>query len=241
MRYLVASDLHYALAQVDWLAGQAAGYDALILAGDHLDVVGMAELPAQIALFTALFARLAERTVVIANSGNHDLDARRDHGEKAATWLDAVDPRVATDGRSVRIGDDLVSVCTWWEGPVTRREMEEQLERDAQDRDGAGTWIWVHHSPPDASPTSWSGQRHYGDDVLNGLIAEHAPDVVLTGHVHEAPFRPDGSWHDRVGGTLVLNAGRQAGPIPAHLVVDTAERTATWWTSQGEESVALDP
>ena len=239
MRYLVASDLHYALAQVDWLASQAAGFDALILAGDHLDVVGAAELPAQIALFTALFARLADRTTVIANSGNHDLDARRAHGEKAATWLDDVDARVAVDGRSLRVGDDLVSVCAWWEGPVTRAELEAQLERDAAERDGAATWIWVNHSPPDASPTSWSGQRHYGDDVLNALSARHRPDVVLTGHVHEAPFRPDGSWHDRVDGTLVLNAGRQPGPVPAHLVLDTGTRTATLWTFEGQVSIQL--
>jgi Icc-related predicted phosphoesterase len=239
----VASDLHYALPQLDWVARQAADFDAVVLAGDHLDVVGTADLHAQIAMFTALFARLADRTTIVASSGNHDLDARREHGEKAATWLDAVDGRVSTDGASVRVGADLVSVCTWWEGPVTRGELEAQLDRDAAARaasraDG-GMWIWVHHAPPDASPTSWSGQRHYGDDVLNGLIARHAPDVVLAGHVHEAPFRDRGSWHDRIGSTLVLNAGRQPGPVPAHLVLDTGARTVTWWTLEGEHCLAV--
>ena len=239
MRYLVASDLHYSLPQLDWIATQAADFDAVVLAGDHLDVVGMAELNAQIALFTALFSRLADRTLVVANSGNHDLDAREAHGEKAATWLRSIDPRVATDGATVRVGDDLVSVCAWWEGPVTRAELEAQLDRDAAARAGAATWIWVYHAPPDASPTSWSGQRHYGDDVLNGLVARHHPDVVLTGHVHEAPFRPDGSWHDTIDGALVLNAGRQPGAVPAHLVLDTDARSVTWWTIEGESTISF--
>lgn len=236
MRYLVASDLHYGLQQLDWIAQHAEGFDAVVLAGDHLDVVGRAEINAQIALMIAYLGRLAERTTVFANSGNHDLTARRPDGEKHAVWLADVDPRVHVDGTDVEFGHDLVSVCAWWEGPITRAELEDQLVVAAA-RDRSGPWIWVYHSPPDASPTSWSGSRHYGDDVLNSLIDRHHPDLVLTGHVHEAPFRPDGSWHHRIGSTTVLNAGRQSGPVPAHLVVDSAARRATWWTAEGEASI----
>ena len=237
MRYLVASDLHYSLPQLDWIASNAADYDAVVLAGDHLDVAGRAELNSQIILLTALFTRLADRTVLIANSGNHDLTARRSHGEKAAIWLDDVDNRVVTDGSRRQIGDDLVSVCAWWEGPVTRRELEHQLADDAGARASSGVWIWVYHSPPDRSPTSWSGKRHFGDDALNELALTYQPDLVLTGHVHDAPFRNDGSWHDRIGSTLVLNAGRQTGPVPAHLVVDTTERHVNWSSLAGQEAI----
>jgi Icc-related predicted phosphoesterase len=228
VRYLVASDLHYALPQLEWIAEQASEFDAVVLAGDHLDLAGRAEINAQIALLKLLFARMADRTVIIANSGNHDLTARRAHGEKAAVWLDDLDPRVASDGASLRVGADLVSVCAWWEGPVTRAAVEDQLHRDAKERPDDGSWIWAYHSPPDASPTSWSGKRHFGDSVLNELALLHQPDLVLAGHVHEAPFRDEGSWHDRIGNTLVLNAGRQPGPVPAHLVVDTTARQITW-------------
>lgn len=238
MRYLVTSDLHYALPQFDWVAGHAAEFDAVVFAGDHLDVVGRAELNVQIVLLTELFALLADRTVVIANSGNHDLTARRDHGEKAATWLDRLDGRVVTDGRSVALGDDFVSVCAWWEGPVTRSAVAQQLAADAERRPPAGTWIWVYHSPPDGSPTAWSGRRHFGDEFLNEFVLRHQPDVVLTGHVHEAPFRPDGSWHDRIGRTLVVNAGRQIGPVPAHLVLDTDARCVIWSSLAGDETIS---
>ncbi len=165
MRYLVASDLHYGLQQLDWIAGEAADFDAVVLAGDHLDVGGRVDLNAQITLMVAYLAQLADRTTVIVNSGNHDLDSRRADGEKGAAWMAEIDPRVTVDGGTVLVDVDLVSSCAWWEGPVSRGEVEAQLEAAAaQPRDGA--WIWVYHSPPDRSPTSWSGKRHFGDDVL---------------------------------------------------------------------------
>lgn len=238
MRYLVSSDLHYTLPQLDWIAEQAPEFDAVVLAGDHLDAAGHADLNAQIAMTVAYLDQLAESTVVIANSGNHDLTNRRDDGEKAAVWMNRLGDRVVRDGRTAQIGGDLVSSCAWWEGPVTRGELEAQLLRDAR-VERSGKWIWVYHSPPDDSPTSWSGKRHFGDDVLNRLIADYSPDIVLTGHVHEAPFRPDGSWHHRIGDTLVLNAGQQRGPLPAHLILDTAAGEAAWWSLAGRGEVGL--
>jgi len=237
VRYLIASDLHYELPQLDWIASQAGEFDAVVLAGDHLDVVGRAEINAQISLMLAYLDRLAEHTTVIAISGNHDLDRRLPDGEKTAGWLAETAARVVTDGSTVELGDDVISSCAWWEGSETRRLVEDQLAADAG-RPRVGSWIWAYHAPPAVSPTSWSGSRHYGDDVLDELIERHGPDVVLTGHVHEAPFRPDGSWNDRIGHTLVLNAGRQAGPVPAHLILDTAAREAAWWTSFDQGSVS---
>jgi Icc-related predicted phosphoesterase len=236
VRYLVTSDLHYALRQLDWIADQADTFDSIVIAGDLLDAGAGADVHAQIALFTAYLRRLGERTVVVASSGNHDLTGRRADGEKAALWMAELGPSTVTDGEHVHVGDDLVSACAWWEGDHTRGELEAQLERDAE-VERAGLWIWAYHSPPDGSPTGWSGSRSFGDEVLNRLIDRFAPDLVLTGHVHEAPFRPDGSWHDRIGTTTILNAGRQIGPVPAHVVVDTGTRRAEWWTFEGDGSL----
>jgi Icc-related predicted phosphoesterase len=237
MRYLVASDLHFGLPQFDWIADQAGSFDAVVLSGDHLDVAGRVEIHAQAAMITAFLGKLADETTVVVNSGNHDLIGRGEHGEKMALWLDDLDDRVVRDGQCVIVGDDLISACCWWEGPVTRGALEAQLAADANRRPESGSWIWAYHSPPDRSPTSWSGRRYFGDDVLNRLIQEHDPTVVLTGHVHESPFRPDGSWHDRVGGTLVFNAGRQPGPVPAHIILDTGNDEAMWWTFEASETI----
>lgn len=239
VRYLVVSDLHYGLPQLDWVADQAGEYDAVVFAGDHLDVIGAVDLAAQIALLSAYFGHLCEVTTVVANSGNHDLSRRGPHGEKYADWLRELDPRVVVDGSTRSLDPDLLTVCAWWEGPTTLAALEDELRAASADRADHERWIWVYHAPPDASPTSRSGARHFGDDVLNRLIAEHLPDVVLTGHVHESPFQPDGSWFDRIGDTVVLNAGRQRGPIPSHLVLDTGAGRADWWSSAGEASIDL--
>jgi Icc-related predicted phosphoesterase len=151
-------------------------------------------------------------------------------------WKHEIGPAVVTDGESVSVGPDLVSAYAWWEGDATKAELEAQVRDEAQlDRDGL--WIWVYHSPPDDSPTSWSGRRHFGDDLLNSLIERYRPDLVLTGHVHEAPYEPAGSWHDRIGTTTVLNAGRQTASVPAHVVIDSDARTATWSTMASRDAI----
>ena len=122
------------------------------------------------------------------------------------------------------IGDTLVTICPWWDGPLGRAALERQLAADAARR--PARWVWVYHWPPLGSPTCWTGRRHYGDADLGGWIAQHRPDIVLTGHVHEPPFKPDGSWADRIGDTWVFNAGRQIGPVPAHIEIDLGAGSA---------------
>ena len=100
------------------------------------------------------------------------------------------------------------------------------LERDAARR--PARWIWVHHAPPAGSPTSWDGERSFGDAVLRGWIERHQPDLVLSGHVHQSPFTRGGSWADRIGATWVFNAGHQIGPLPSHIIVDTEQPGAYW-------------
>ena len=62
---------------------------------------------------------------------------------------------------------------------------------------------------------------------------------MLTGHVHESPFKPAGSWADRIGRTWVFNAGRQIGPVPAIVDIDLAGGTASWRSLMGSGSLSL--
>ena len=64
---------------------------------------------------------------------------------------------------------------------------------------GCNDWIWVHHAPPANSPTSWGGKRFFGDVELVQWIERYQPSMVISGHVHQSPFIPDGSWFDRLG------------------------------------------
>jgi Icc-related predicted phosphoesterase len=112
-----------------------------------------------------------------------------------------------------------------------------QLAADAGRR--PARWIWVYHWPPVDSPTSWTGRRHYGDADLAGWIAEHQPDIVLAGHVHQPPFEPEGGWADRIGNTWVFNPGKQRGRVPTRIELDLDAGEALWVSIMGDESCDL--
>jgi len=119
-----------------------------------------------------------------------------------------------------------------------RADVARLLDEAAQKRNGR--WIWVHHAPPDRSPTSWTGSRYFGDAELKQWIETHQPDIVFSGHVHQSPFIASGSWVDRLGSTWVFNAGHQFGAPPAHIVLDTDEAMALWFSAAGNQFVHLD-
>lgn len=238
MRILLVSDLHYALPQLDWVVRVAPSFDVVVLAGDHLDAASPVSLDAQSVVLLRYFALMKPARALVLASGNHDLTGTDRQGERSALWLpESRRAGVATDGDVLPLDDLRITVCPWWDGPMGRTELEAQLNADAELR--AARWLWVYHWPPLGSPTCWTGKRSYGDADLAGWIAHHGPDFVLSGHVHEAPFKPDGAWADRIGATWVFNAGRQIGPVPAHIVIDLVAGSATWHSLMGEESVLL--
>ena len=239
MRILLLSDLHYTLPQLDWAVRCAPGYDLVVLAGDHLDVSAPVALDTQSVVMLRYLSMMHAAGCVVVASGNHDLSGPDRHGEQAALWLtQGRRAGLAVDGDSLLLGDTLITVCPWWDGPAGRAALEARFVADALRR--PARWIWIYHWPPLGSPTCWTGKRHYGDADVAGWIAQHQPEFVLTGHVHEPPFKPAGAWADRIGATWVFNAGRQIGPVPAHIVIDTAAGTACWRSMMGDEELRLD-
>ena len=238
VRILAVSDLHYRLRQFDWLRAAAPSVDAVAIAGDLLDIRSSVALDVQAVAVRAALGELARGTALCVASGNHDLDGRDAAGEKAPRWMAPLPGLgVHGDGTSVPLGDDLVTVCPWWDGPRARAALEADLAAAA--RRPRRRWIWVHHAPPAGSPLAFDGRRAWGDDVLSGWIDRFAPDVVLTGHVHQAPFVDGGGWADRVGSTWVFNAGQQAGPVPAHVTLDLDAGTAVWDAAQQRAELAF--
>ncbi len=238
MRILLVSDLHYSLPQLDWVVGAAPSFDLVVLAGDHLDLSSPLGLDAQTVVILRYLLLLKDVTQVAVSSGNHDLTGPDANGEQAALWMaEARAAGVPCDGDSLLIDDTLITICPWWDGPLGRAQVEVQLAADAARR--PARWIWVYHWPPLGSPTCWTGRRHYGDEDLVGWIDQYQPDLVLTGHVHDPPFKSDGSWADRIGDTWVFNPGRQIGPVPTHIEVDLDGGTATWTSMLGSEDLSL--
>jgi len=233
IRILFVADLHYALKQFDWLVASASQFDSVIIGGDLLDLSSPLDFEVQILVIEKYLERIGEKTQLLVCSGNHDGDDRNSADESVARWLrQCKSARLFVDGDSVQLAGGLVTVCPWWDGPVSRAQLEAQLSDAAQNV--RGKWIWIHHAPPAGSPVCWTGKKFAGDDYLLGWIQRFGPDVVLSGHIHNSPFHPQGSWVDRIGRTWVFNPGRQIGSCPAYITLDLNAMTAEWISLEGQ-------
>src|SRR3981189_2660771 len=144
MRCLVVADLHYSLPQFDWLLAAAPEFDLVIFAGDARDIRSLVDFRAQILVVKKYLSLLSARTRAILCSGNHDLDERSAEGEKISRGGGGVrEVGIACDGDSLAIGDTLFTVCPWWDGPLVKQRIEDQLREAAAGR--LKRWIWVHH------------------------------------------------------------------------------------------------
>ena len=227
MRLLFVADLHYSLKQFDWLLSEADGYDLIAIGGDLLDLASHLDADIQIAIVEKYLGLVAAKCPLVVSSGNHDGDSRNVADESVAAWLQtARGDRVHVDGDTFMLGEFRITVCPWWDGDLTRREVDVQLEKAAATAEGR--WIWIYHAPPEGSRTSWAGRRHIGDAALRGWIDRFQPEFVLSGHLHNCPFYDEGSWIDRIGRTWVFNPGRQPGPEPTSIILDLDTMTAEW-------------
>lgn len=238
MRILAVADLHYALPQFDWLLRAAPRYDLVIIAGDLLDGASFVTTSAQMVVVLKYLERLRELTPLLVCSGNHDLNSAYSSGERYARWVPyARSARAHTDNDTLELDGVSFTICPWWDGDIAKGKIGRQLGEAALKR--GARWFWVYHAPPTDAAVSWSGSRSYGDAELARWIAEHRPDIVFGGHVHEAPFVRNGSWASRLGGTWVFNPGRQVGDMPTHIVVDTDRNAAAWFSFEGAGVVDL--
>ncbi len=227
MRLLFLADLHFALKQFDWLVARSTEFDLIVIGGDLLNIATLPDLDTQITVVEKYFPLITKNTKLVVSSGNHDGDSRNEGDESIAQWLqDARTEGLYVDGDSFNLGDFRITVCPWWDGDQSRGELEAQLEREAAL--SPKRWIWIHHAPPEGSTTSWNGKRSYGDEYLRKWIERFQPDMVLCGHIHNAPFVKAGSWIDRIGRTWVFNTGQQPGSQPTFLTVDLETMTAEW-------------
>ena len=239
MKILQVADIHYTLKQLDWLGEIGGKFDLVVIAGDLLDIVSIVDLDTQILVVMKYLQRLNPEVKLIVSSGNHDLDEESESGERYAGWMEKVrELGVPTDGDSCEVGGILFTICPWWDGDALKEKVEQQLAADSERE--KGRWFWVYHAPPVETKTSWDGKRDFGDTALRDWIAKYQPELVLSGHIHQAPFAKGGCWFDRIGETWIVNNGKQPGPVPAFSVIDTEERTVQWLSLAGRESLNFE-
>ena len=234
---LITADLHYSLKQFDWLMRVAADFDLVVLAGDHLDMFSTVDGRAQILVVSKYLERLASTTQLIVSSGNHDLDSQDSEGERRSAWIRKLRAGIPTDGDGLFVGDVLFTICPWWDGPLAKARLAEQLARDAQRV--RGKWIWIYHAPPEGALTAQELSGSLGDAELTAWVLQYQPDFVFCGHAHNAPFSSRGSWIDKIVNTWVFNAGHQIGDIPAHIIIDTKAQSAMWSSLAGAQLADL--
>ncbi len=233
MKMLFVADLHYALKQFDWLFAKAPEFDTVVIGGDLLDLASPLDLETQIVVIEKYLLRISQRSRLLVSSGNHDGDGRNAAEESICRWLhEAKEGELYVDGDSLDIDGTLITICPWWDGDETRAEVEKLLERDATR--AKQKWVWIYHAPPAGSPVCWTGRAPGGDAVLTEWIARFSPDLVLSGHIHNAPFYAAGSWIDQMGKTWVFNPGRQIGPQPSYLIIDFDKMSAQWVSIEEE-------
>ena len=239
MKILAVSDLHFGLSQFDWVVQQADRYDAIIIAGDLLDIAGHLDLDSQITVVVRYLRAISGKTRLLVCSGNHDGDEKNEAQEYVARWLQRVRATgLVVDGGSLELGGVRISVCPWWDGPASQEAMKNFLR--AESAGAVEHRLWVHHAPPNGVGVSWTGKEDAGDASLVEMIHELRPDFVFSGHIHNSPFRSGGAWAARIGRTWVFNAGRQLGSPPAYIELDLERRLARWVSQAGVEEIHVE-
>ena len=68
--------------------------------------------------------------------------------------------------------------------------------------------IFVVHSPPKQTQLDQSfGHQHYGSEGVRKWLNFSRKHLVLSGHIHEAPFINGGVWQEEVAGTRCMQPG----------------------------------
>jgi predicted phosphohydrolase len=234
-----------------WLSAQES--DLTVVAGDVLDGLSEVSTLAQMLAFSKWCNAFPGRLALC--SGNHDandegLDYMLDMDAFAALseekkamisnitkskhWMDSLSRNgVVTDRRSELLktpaGDLVITTIPFsfmpdpdpisaslWEAAATLR------------RKTGAPWVVLHHDPPiDTKVGGYSG-----DGSLLYRLRMWKPDYLFSGHLHQQPY--NGGFADRLASTWCFNPGYpdQRAAVntstPNHIVLDLAERTATW-------------
>lgn len=105
------------------------------------------------------------------------------------------------------------------------------LEKSAGD---PSRTIFVVHTPPFMTKLDQSfGDAHFGSAGVKNWLASGQKHLVLSGHIHEAPFMNGGVWREEVSGTLCMQPGGWHDEGLCAVIFDLENPTnARWINSQ---------
>lgn len=255
MKLLLVSDLHRDGKKLLWLLEEAPAHDALVVAGDLLDIFSNTATRLQIE-GTQRYrdAILEQDRWLVWCSGNHDFPA----GEKTTmdqaspAWMREGDaPNFVRDGETRRIGagDDSMIVTTLpWPvkaddilvdgASVSYLEHIKALLHTGHSlrEETRAPWMILHHEPPAETAIS-AGYDAAEAAFSRRIIAAAGPDFSVHGHIHEAYRHEAGGWFDRIGRTACFNAGQTPpGHLPNAILLETKSdgEVSTQWFIEGK-------
>ena len=194
MRLVCFGDIHMAVGAIERLAPVLEGADGAILTGD---LTNFGDPPDAMRVVETVRAHCP---TVWAVTGNLDMpwviDTLRGEG-------------ISLHGEGRRLGDLGIFGCggsniTPMDTPTELEEPELRavLERGHADVATAPRRLMICHTPPfDTRLDRLMNGTPVGSPAVRAFIEAHRPDIAVVGHVHE------GRGVDRIGDTLVLNAG----------------------------------
>jgi len=194
VRLVCIGDIHMAFRAIERMAPELQQADAAVLTGD---LTHFGDPPEAFQVVDAVRVHCPN---VLAVIGNLDMpwviDAFRDAG-------------ISLHGEGRRLGELGIFGCggsniTPMDTPteLEEEELRTVLERGHALVADAPHRLMICHTPPfDTRLDRLLNGRPVGSPAVRTFIEEHRPDVAVVGHIHE------GRGVDRVGDTLVLNAG----------------------------------
>lgn len=233
MRLLFTADLHDRADWRRWILDQSHRFDFIGVGGDVLDAFAGEMDRVQIPAFVEWVQQLKADGIPLAFcSGNHDradrpFDGLVENPDFAGLypgkhWMEFLRDDhcvVCPESRLMDIdGVPLVITSFDWSGPDP--DSSALLAEGARLKAQAGApWIWLRHAPP--AHAALHDRPLPDNDPFLEAILQWRPTAVLSGHYHDAPFRPGGAQSVQIGETLCINPGHQVeSPTPGHFVLE---------------------
>jgi Icc-related predicted phosphoesterase len=212
VRLVCFGDIHMAFRAIERLEPTLREADWAILTGD---LTHFGDPPEAFRVVDAVRQFCPN---VLAVTGNLDMPQVIDAFRAAGISLHGEGRRLGSLGVFGCGGSNITPMDTPTE--LEEAELERVLERGHAAVADAPRRLMVCHTPPhDTRLDRLMDGRPVGSPAVRAFIEARAPDVAVVGHIHE------GRGTDRLGRTLVLNAGalREGG----YVVIDDDGTTLT--------------
>jgi len=251
MKLLLTSDLHYDDCKLGWILERAETFDAILVAGDFLDIF----VPAGNEIQQAAILRwkadlLVTGTPLVWCSGNHDFFHGEDSPliEASPDWMPGLESGFIGDGVTdilhTRSGDLAITTIPW---PVTGVDIFKDgthvphldyvadLLDQGRRLQARYPWMVLFHEPPADSPLS-IGYSTSEARLSRQLVEKWSPDWSLHGHVHESATQPGGNFICQIGKSTCVNSGQSGeGELPHYSVLTLdGSKWQVEWTGGGK-------